>query len=119
MNEIIHSSRYPKNHERHGKLFFKLEIHTVCISHLHSKLMTYQISGHLEISAHSFSSMLLVRTVIYIQTEFALVISAGIPFVRSANNVILSAGNKDGVIPKEFFKTVVQRNNSKALLTQS
>lgn len=45
---------------------------------------------------------------VYIDIEKAL--AAGIPFQLSANGVILSEGNQDGIIPKELFLAVKKRD---------
>ena len=44
---------------------------------------------------------------IFVDVEGAL--GAGIKFWRSANGVILSEGNEEGVVPVEFFKKVEVR----------
>ncbi|XP_032819970.1 tRNA 2'-phosphotransferase 1 isoform X1 [Petromyzon marinus] len=43
---------------------------------------------------------------IYIDIEKAL--QDGIPFYRSANGVILSSGNAQGVLPRQYFQRVMQ-----------
>ncbi|KAK7482223.1 hypothetical protein BaRGS_00026572 [Batillaria attramentaria] len=50
---------------------------------------------------------------IYLDLEKAL--SGGLKFFRSANNVILCAGNQDGVIEPTFFSKVVDRRTGKLL----
>ncbi|XP_071160697.1 uncharacterized protein [Mytilus edulis] len=48
------------------------------------------------------------EVMIFINLEAAL--ADGFKFFRSANNVILCAGNEDGVIPPKYFVEAVQRN---------
>lgn len=48
------------------------------------------------------------EVMIFINLETAL--KDGFKFFRSANNVILCAGNEDGVIPPKYFVEAVQRN---------
>ncbi|XP_071160696.1 uncharacterized protein [Mytilus edulis] len=48
------------------------------------------------------------EVMIFINLEAAL--ADGFKFFRSANNVILCAGNDDGVIPPKYFVEAVQRN---------
>ncbi|XP_063426030.1 uncharacterized protein LOC134709824 [Mytilus trossulus] len=48
------------------------------------------------------------EVMIFINLEAAL--KDGFKFFRSANNVILCAGNDDGVIPPKYFVEAVQRN---------
>ncbi|CAC5418578.1 TRPT1 [Mytilus coruscus] len=48
------------------------------------------------------------EVMIFINLETAL--ADGFKFFRSANNVILCAGNEDGVIPPKYFVEAVQRN---------
>ncbi|KAJ3021349.1 tRNA 2'-phosphotransferase 1 [Thoreauomyces humboldtii] len=49
---------------------------------------------------------------VYIYIDMVKALAAGIPFSRSSNNVILSPGNKDGIIPREFFRKVEDRDGN-------
>ncbi|KAK7547097.1 phosphotransferase KptA/Tpt1 [Phyllosticta citricarpa] len=54
---------------------------------------------------------------ILIYVDFRRALAAGIPFHRSANNVILSEGQgKDGLFPFEFFKRVEDRKRRRILV---
>lgn len=46
---------------------------------------------------------------VFIYIDLQKAINAGIEFGLSANGVVLSAGNEEGVIPPEFFQRVEQR----------
>ena len=54
------------------------------------------------------------NVLIFVDVEKA--VAAGIKFYLSANNVILSPGNRSGCIPAEFFKKVVDRKNGEVLM---
>lgn len=43
---------------------------------------------------------------VYIYIDVAKALESGIPFFKSANNVILSPGNENGFIPSELFLKV-------------
>lgn len=58
-----------------------------------------------------------VSSAITIEVDMVKALTAGIPFFVSDNGVILSPGvNTTGVIPKEFFKEVVDRRSGRVLL---
>lgn len=50
-----------------------------------------------------------VNSEILIHIDMARAMGAGIKFYRSANNVILTPGNEEGFLLKEYFSVVEQR----------
>src|SRR5258706_4182095 len=51
-----------------------------------------------------------VKSEILIHIDMEKAIGAGIKFYRSSNNVILTSGNEEGFLLKEYFLLVEQRN---------
>jgi len=52
------------------------------------------------------------RSEILIHIDIAKAMGAGLKFYRSANNVILSPGNEEGFILKEYFSVVERRDGT-------
>ena len=52
---------------------------------------------------------------VYIYIDVHSAMKNGIQFFRSANNVILSPGNADGIIESQYFKTVINVNTNQVL----
>ena len=48
-----------------------------------------------------------------VSVNAALAISAGVPFFRSANGVVLTPGDERGVLSAEFFRSVVRRDGGR------
>ncbi|XP_052058813.1 uncharacterized protein LOC127699113 [Mytilus californianus] len=52
---------------------------------------------------------------VYIYINLQMALEDGFKFFRSANNVILCAGNEDGFIPHKYFVEAVKRNPNKLM----
>lgn len=52
---------------------------------------------------------------IYIYINLPLALHDGIPFYKSSNDVILSPGNQDGVLPPQYFLKVFDRAGNRLL----
>jgi 2'-phosphotransferase len=50
------------------------------------------------------------KSEILIHIDMARAMEAGIEFHRSSNNVILTSGNEEGFLLKEYFSVVEQRD---------
>ncbi|XP_064616854.1 uncharacterized protein LOC135480854 [Liolophura sinensis] len=55
------------------------------------------------------------RCTVIISIDIGRALRVGIPFFRSANNVILSPGNMQGIIPVSCFKRVIDRRTREQL----
>ena len=53
------------------------------------------------------------KSEILIHIDMAKAMGAGIKFYRSSNNVILTSGNEEGFLLKEFFSVVEQRDGTR------
>lgn len=53
-----------------------------------------------------------VKSEILIHIDVAKAMEAGIKFYRSSNNVILTSGNEEGFLLKEYFSLVEQRDGN-------
>ncbi|XP_068222066.1 tRNA 2'-phosphotransferase 1-like [Palaemon carinicauda] len=52
---------------------------------------------------------------IYIYVDLAKALQGGLKFFRSANNVILCPGNSEGIVSREYFLKVVDRQSGERL----
>ena len=60
----------------------------------------------------NFSPGMRVKSEILIHIDVAKAMEAGIKFYRSSNNVILTSGNEEGFLLKEYFSLVEQRDGN-------
>lgn len=58
----------------------------------------------------NWSTGMRVKSEILIHIDMAKAMGAGIKFYRSSNNVILTSGNEEGFLLKEYFSLVERRD---------
>jgi len=56
------------------------------------------------------------KSEILIHIDMAKAMGDGIKFYRSSNNVILTSGNEEGFLLKEYFSVVEQRHGTNLLI---